>query len=444
MRKPIPPPDTNDIFSSANASRMLEVLKFASSSTIDDEYLYWDKLLRRTPPAGLTHNEWWWGLKLHRRAGRKSITLRSTSGERFWFTLADPIPSILHEIDLHAGGTIQMPEQITNPALKDRYYVSSLIEEAITSSQMEGAVTTRQVAKDMIRSGRKPSNRSERMILNNFITMRRLAEWKGRPLTNDLVFEIHRLITEDTLANPSAAGRMRLNDESEKVVVDDMYGEVYHNPPPAAQLPARLKAMCDFANGKTPEFFVHPVLRSIILHFWLAYDHPFLDGNGRTARALFYWSMLHHNYWLFEFISISPIILKAPSRYQLAFLHTETDECDLTYFMLYHLDVIQRAIRQLHAYIKRKSEQVHVLEMSLRGVATLNHRQHALISHALRHPHQTYTIESHRLSHNIVYETARRDLHELVQRNLLNSVKVGREWFFTPVKNLEEQLSRLS
>ncbi|NLF07479.1 MAG: Fic family protein [Pirellulaceae bacterium] len=420
------------------------MLTAASSSTPNNEYLHWDKLLRKNPPTGLTHMEWWWGIKLHRRTGSKSIPLHSTSNKNFWFGLPDPIPAILHEIDLRAGGTIQVPRQITNPDMKDRYYVGSLIEEAITSSQIEGAVTTRQVAKDMIRSGRKPSDRSERMILNNFITMRRIGELKDRPLTGDLVFEIHRLITEDTLENPIAAGRMRLNDESEKVVVDDMYGEVYHTPPSAAELPARLKAMCDFANGKTPAVFVHPVLRSIILHFWLAYDHPFLDGNGRTARALFYWSMLRHNYWLFEFISISPIILKAPSRYQLAFLHTETDDCDLTYFILYHLDVIQKAIRHLHAYIKRKTEQVQQLEASLRGAAALNHRQRALISHALRHPRQTYTIESHRLSHNIVYETARKDLHELAERNLLNAVKVGKEWHFTPTDNLEGRLSQLS
>ena len=67
--------------------------------------------------------------------------------------------------------------------------------------------------------------------------------------------------------------------------------------------------MVEIAGG-----FIHPMIRSIILHFWLAYDHPFVDGNGRTARALFYWSMLRHGYWLFEFISISQIILKGPDQ----------------------------------------------------------------------------------------------------------------------------------
>ena len=442
MKKPRAPPKQDNLLSKATTdSRLLTILKRVTHPTVRGEYLHWDKLRFQTPPDDLSLEEWWLGLKL-RRSSREVVPLKGNSGRRFSYTLTEPIPERLHEIDLGAGGTIEMPEQITNPDTKDRYCVSSLIEEAITSSQIEGAVTTRPVAKEMIRSGRKPSDRSERMILNNFLTMSRLGELKNKPLTKDLVFEIHRLITEDTLDDPTAAGRFRR--DKEKVVVNDLYGEVYHDPPPAAQLGDRMKAMCDFANAKAPSGFVHPVLRSIILHFWLAYDHPFADGNGRTARALFYWSMLRHNYWLCEYISISPIILKAPGRYQLAFLFTETDENDLTYFILYHLDVMQRAIRQLHDYIKRKSEQVRKLDSELRGVVVLNHRQRALIGHALRHSSQVYTIQSHRLSHNVVYETARKDLTDLVKRGLLTAWKAGRTWCFTPVSDLEMRLSQLS
>jgi Fic family protein len=440
MKKPETPPNLN-LFENVTAERLGVIFKAVATPTVKGEYLHWDKLRYRTPPDGLSIDEWWMGLKFH-RSNRKAVPLKGNSGDRFWYTLTEPIPQRLHEIDLGVGGTIQMPEQITNPNTRDRYCVSSLIEEAITSSQIEGAVTTRPVAKEMIRSGRKPKDRSERMILNNFTTMSRLGELKDQPLTKELVFEIHRLITEDTLDDPSAAGRFRRDDE--KVVVNDLYGEVYHEPPLAAQLGDRMKAMCDFANEKTPSGFVHPALRSIILHFWLAYDHPFVDGNGRTARALFYWSMLRHKYWLCEFISISPIILKAPGRYQLAFLYTETDENDLTYFILYHLDVMQRAIGQLHDYIKRKSEQVRKLDSELRGVAMLNHRQRALISHALRHPNHVYSIESHRRSHNVVYETARTDLTDLATHGLLKAWKAGRTWCFTPDRDLEERLSRLS
>ena len=181
-----------------------------------------------------------------------------------------------------------------------------------------------------------------------------------------------------------------------------------------------------------------------ILHFWLAYDHPFVDGNGRTARALFYWSMLRHNFWLFEFISISQIIRKAPAKYGRAFLYTETDDNDLTHFVLYHLDVIRRAIKELHEYIKRKTEKLQAIENRLRGIFVLNHRQRELIGHALRHPHQRYTIRSHQTSHNIVYQTSRLDLLDLESHGFLRSNKIGKTLYFTPVDDLEQKLANLS
>jgi Fic family protein len=279
------------------------------------------------------------------------------------------------------------------------------------------------------------------MILNNFKTMRRIGKLKNEPLSRELIFLLHQIITDETLRNKSAAGRFR--KANERIVVGDMYNEVFHYPPPAQQLESRMAAMCDFANCKDTGGFVHPVIRSIVLHFWFAYDHPFVDGNGRVARALFYWSMLRHGYWLFEFISISQIILKAPAKYGRAFLYTETDDNDLTYFILYHVDVIHRAIRELHEYIKRRTERLRAIERELRGIAALNHRQRELISHALRHPYQRYTIRSHQTSHNVVYQTSRLDLLDLENRGLLTSQKIGRTWHFTPVSDLEEKLAKL-
>ena len=441
MRKPQTPPNRASLIDAAiDGDRLLAIYRCIADPLVGGKYLHWDNLRNHTPPDGLSLEEWWLGLKLQ-RSSEGVIPLKGTNVQQFGYMLVPPIPKRLHEIDLGAGGTVQMPEQITNPETKDRYYVASLIEEAITSSQLEGAATTRMVAKELIRSGRKPSDRSERMIVNNFVTMQRIAKLKHESLTPELVFEIHRMITEDALDDPSAVGRFRRKEE--KVVVGDMYGEVYHQPPPAEQLAARMKVMCDFANGKTPSNFMHPVLRSIALHFWLAYDHPFVDGNGRTARALFYWSMLRHGYWLFEYISISPIILKAPSQYQRAFLYAETDGNDLTYFFLFHLDLIKKAMRRLHDYIKRKSEQLRRLENELRGIVALNHRQRALVGHALRHPTQIYTIHSHRLSHKIVYETARRDLTDLADRGLLAAKKTDNKWLFSPAGDLEKRLSHL-
>jgi Fic family protein len=305
------------------------------------------------------------------------------------------------------------------------------MEEAITSSQMEGAATTRDVARAMIRSQRAPRDRSEQMILNNFRTMQRIRQLKDAPLTPQLVLDLHRLVSEKTLDDPADAGRLR---PPERQVV------VFHVPPAAAELEARLERLCHFANGETPAVFIHPVIRAITLHFWLAYDHPFSDGNGRTARALFYWSMLKQGYWLFEFISISSVINQARAKYERSFLLCETDDNDLTYFLLAQVTVIQQAITNLHTYLERKASEMVALQQRLDGMDGLNHRQLALLRHALRHAGFRYTVLFHQTSHGISNQTARTDLQKLASRGLLVPGKDGKRDVFRVPPDLPSRL----
>jgi Fic family protein len=342
--------------------------------------------------------------------------------------MADPVQEMLHKIDQKATGRIVLPEEVTNPETRDRYIMNSLIEEAITSSQMEGASTTRAIASEMIRSGRPPTDRSEQMIANNYIAIKRIHEIVKDELTPHKVLELHETLTEDTLDNPESAGKLQTPDDVRVSVVDNASNRVLYVPPPAEQLPARLKMMCDFANGKSrTDFFIHPIIRSIILHFWLAHDHPFEDGNGRTARALFYWSMLSNEYWLFEYVSISTILKKAFSQYGTSYLYAESDENDLTYFIIFQLEVMVKAIAALEQYLERKVAQIKDVEAKLRRGSNFNHRQMALLGHALRHPRAEYTIKSHRRSHNVAYATASSDLMALAKAGLLDHRRSGQK-----------------
>ncbi len=442
------PTDLNRILA-LRGNKLGAILNEAVRSEAEGKYRHWDKMRHMAPPAGFTREEWWGATKLVRRAALKDLPLRDPSGQPFRYAITDMIARLLHEIDLGAGGNIGMPDPIANPQTRSQYVMRSLFQEAVTSSQLEGAATTRAVAKEMLRTGRAPRTRGERMILNNYLTMQRIAEWKERPLDPELIFEMHRMVTDGTLDNPVGAGRLRRPDEN-VTVQDVITGEIFHSPPPAEELPDRLAALCEFANGSVldvgkPEGrFIHPAVRAIFIHFWLAYDHPFVDGNGRTARALFYWSMLRQGYWLFEFVSISEILVKAPAKYARSFLFTETDENDATYFLLYQCEVIRRAIASLHDYIETKSKEVRETEALLRGATVLNHRQQALIAHALRKPGTRYTIEGHRRSHAIVYETARYDLMDLARLGLLESRKMGRAFVFIAPGDLGDRLQALA
>lgn len=444
MRIPNHPPDWRTAFSRLDPSRDVELLErvflAGRGGLVNGKYSHWDSLRFQKPPDGLTRGQWWLGLKLARTQMYRALPVRDTSGRPFQFAMPDPVLRMVHEIDRDASGKIAMSGQVTDPGYRDRYIVNSLIEEAITSSQLEGAATTTRVAKQMLKSGRRPRDRSEQMIVNNYQAMRFVREFVHEELTPDQVRSIHRIVTRDTLADPVDSGRFRRADD---VVVMDAQGNTIHVPPPAAELDERVAEMCRFANASEGEGgFLHPLLRAIVLHFWLAHDHPFVDGNGRTARALFYWSMLSSGFWLTEFLSISRILRSAPAEYPRSFLFSETDDNDVTYFIIYQLSVIQRAIGNLHQYLDRKQRELLATEQLLRGFEELNHRQVALLSHALKHPDHPYTIKSHQQSHNVSYQTARTDLLALSRLGILEERKRGRALVFHAPSNLADLLGR--
>jgi Fic family protein len=449
MKLPKTPPSLSELTKVISGDKMLEAMKKIGLQ--DAAYHHWDKLRFHTAPEGLNTEEWWLAMKLQRLNQAIPIPLLDTQGIPFTFHQTGKMSAALHKIDLGAGGTIGIPEPVTNEATKNYYYVNSLIREAITSSQLEGAVVTREVAKELIRSSRSPRDRSEKMILNNYRTMQKIAEWKDQALTPELIFEIHNLITEGTLDNEDASGRLRQPDELVEIV-DERDFEIFHSPPHASELKQRLEKLCAFANQTTEqpshqtesEPFIHPALRAIMLHFWLAYDHPFVDGNGRTARALFYWSMLRQGFWLFEFLSISEILVNAPIKYARSYLLTETDDNDLNYFIHYQLEVIQRSIDNLHSFIEKKSNQVNQVRQSLLEIsAPLNYRQETVINKACREPNSRFSTQSHQKSHKISYGTARNDLQGLEKLGLLTSVKHGKTNYFYPAADLNQKLNTL-
>lgn len=411
--------------------RIRALLGAGVGPTVANRYLHYTEVKRRAPPAGLATDEWWLGIKLARAYVRREIPLDDAAGRPFGYLLADPVHEMLHRIDQMAAGRIELPEEVTGPDSRERYIVNALIEEAITSSQLEGASTTRAVAADMIRSGRRPMDRSETMIVNNYRAIERIRTLASQPLTPEMVRSLHETLTRDTLADESAAGRLQRPGDERVQVVDNRTNQVLYTPPPAAQLPQRLERMCQFANGELDgDRFMHPVVRAVLLHFWLAHDHPFEDGNGRTARALFYWSMMSSKYWLFEYVSISTVIRRSFARYAQAYQFSESDENDATYFLVYHLQAILKAIKELEEYLQRKIQQLRDVEARLQSSSEFNHRQLALLSHALRHPGAEYTIRSHQNSHRVAYATARADLRQLASAGYLLELKRGNAYAY--------------
>ena len=433
------PPKVQDYLNKPGFDLMKVLQASGPEANRTDRYLDWDEIRYRHVPEGITCQEWWVGIKFHRMQARRDTPILGRDGDPYTYAYTNLLAEYLHRIDMMAGGHLGGVENSGISAEdRNRYLITSIMEESIMSSMLEGAAVTRTEAKSLLRSNRKPANEHERMIINNYRTMQLILQASREPMTPRRIMDLHRAMTEGTMPAEkcgvfrSAADKVRIENSAT--------GEVIHVPPPADTLPQQIEALCDFANGGGDQF-VHPVLRAIILHFWIAYAHPFTDGNGRTARALFYWAMLHAGFWLFEYISISHEILSRPKSYYRAFVNAERDDNDLNYFISDQLHTIVRAIDQLHEYVAAKSREQSELLGHLRLSARFNPRQKALITYMLRHPGASTSVTAHCREHGTVRQTARTDLAELAQAGLLTVEKQGKEFIYTAVPDFDIHLA---
>ena len=384
----------------------------------NDDYEYWDKVKYKKLPEGFTPQMLWTHVKASRL--RSMMPVWEKYGINLCIT--SQMQRLCHEFDMKFGSFWEV-EGEAQSAEKKYYLSSSLMEEAIYSSIMEGASTTRVVAKDMLRKKKSPQNKSQQMIANNYNTIQYIVEHKDEPLTEEALLHIHRLMTEKTMDNPEDAGRFRTND---KVVVADMVeGDIIYTPPSFQEIPEFVDDLCDFFNNDNPRTFIHPIIRGIIVHFMLAFMHPFVDGNGRTARALFYWYMLKEKYWPTEYMSISRVIAKSKPSYEKSFRYVENDGNDIGYFVAYNLRALDISFQQLTDYIQRKQREKKAAT-SFMIAGNINYRQAMILQRLKEEPNTIMTVKDVQEQFSVSSMTARKDLSDLVQQGYLTEIAINK------------------
>lgn len=420
-----------------SSKKVFEILLNAETmeavEKVNKEYLYWDKAKYHVP-EGVKPEDFWSAVKFSRSIQFRTLSFPCCS-IRYSETLS--IQKSLHDFDMSFGGTLSSNGTISDKN-RQYYLISSIMEEAIASSQMEGAVTTRKVAKDMLRKQKKPKDQSQQMILNNYNTIMYLFNRKDEPLSVQLLLDVHRHITEKTLEDPEYEGQFRADDRI--VVQNGITGEIVHNPPAWTLIESSIGSLCDFINEEKE--FIHPIIKAIVLHFMISYIHPFVDGNGRTARSLFYWYMLKKGYWLTEFLSISRVIYRSKAQYERAFLCTESDGMDLNYFLNYNLNVMKKAFDELQRYLDRKvREENALLEFRISGI---NERQAQIIKTVVEKGNTVFISREMERAMNVSVKTIRSDLEGLVQLKLLSKVPLNKRLYgYTKSEDFDSKLREI-
>lgn len=441
------PPKMEDVFQKIDYKEFSEYLLKYSAVDSKGRYLHWNEFKWRVDTNDDPVKAWF-TTKMNRMSLLKNLELFDKNGQNFKFCVPDSLRSRIYQIVKLAGGNVgAISNTEAGSHIQNSFLVSSLLmEEAISSAQLEGANTTRRVAKEMLESEREPKNEDERMIVNNFLLMKEAKRRCLEPLTIDLILDFHRIATSGTTKNSVVPGEFR--KDNDVYITDGLEQVVVHQPPDFSELVKRMKGLCEFANNEHSRedspIFIEPVIKAIILHFMIGYDHPFADGNGRTARALFYWFLLKNGYQLFEYIPISKLLKNAPLQYGAAYLRTETDDNDLTYFLYHQTDIVLRAIDEFINYLKHRTQEYYEVLTWLEKSpinSHLNFAQREILKKAIKNPGRIFTVKEIKNDFGITDNTARSYLNSLVKLKLLIRSKDGKTIQYIAPANLRERLN---
>lgn len=422
--------------SEQGATQIGEYLELYAPLDDKGRYQHFDEFRFRIP-KGLDHALAWSVVKQARQRQLNPIIPLGEPEQLGKLLLTPAMQLAMSEADRHTtGAALEWMSSKIGEQRHVQYLLNDLVEdEAISSSQLEGAATTTKIAKDLLKRQLGPRSPDEKMIVGNFRMMQFAWNQRHRPLSSALIAEMHKVGVEGIDDDKYQPGSYRSDDD---VVVVDADGDVVHTPPPAKGLEERLAKLAHWANANHHDVessqYLHPLLKAIVLHFAIGFEHPFRDGNGRVARSLFYWYLFKQDFAAFRYIAISTLLKAVPVQYGKSYLYTETDELDLTYFLDYQCRVITRAISEFKGACQRAMESIQAFNTFLYESGLyrqLSDKQKTVLQVAKSGIASQFT--SANVSENLgcSYNTAATVLNGLVEKQLFKKEKSGREWVYS-------------
>src|SRR5690606_20641206 len=237
----------------------------------------------------------------------------------------------------------------------------------------------------------------------------------------------------------STGKKPRLRKKGEPIFGNDRTsGEIYHEGPDMVFVKKELQKLIKFANDELEEkTFTHPIIKAIMIHFWIGYLHPFTDGNGRIARQLFYWYLIKHGYWAFVYLPISKVIKLSPKQYIMAYVYSEQDSNNLTYFIDYNVKKIKLALKDFTEYLKKQASGNTKMKKMSESKYNLNLRQVQLLQYLHGDPEERTNMTIHMNINQVTKITASKDLKDLEKKGFLKHKKQGRHIYYYGTEKID-------
>jgi Fic family protein len=287
----------------------------------------------------------------------------------------------------------------------------ALLLEAHHTTHIEGTQLTLDQSEKLL-AGKTVKNANpddKKELLNYRKAFELVSEYlqDDSPITEILVREIHKKLVQDVRGNKSAPGEYR---KIQNYVINSKTGETVYTPPPAYEVSRMMQEMLDWINH---EENINPILISAISQFQLVHIHPFLDGNGRSARLLSTLCLYKKGYDFKKLFSISEFYDRDPLAYYEAIQSVRNNDMDMTSWIEYFVIGLSTQMDE----IKIQGEQVIKTDLIIREYE-LNQRQKEIILMGFKN--DKFTIKDcEKLFPDENRRNIQRDLKELIDKSLL-------------------------
>ncbi len=319
-------------------------------------------------------------------------------------------------------------ELILNAYLVPKWEISlrreALIRATHASTAIEGnPLTLEEVSK--LAQGRKvtATRKAKQEVLNYLSVLENIDKYqKDKKITEFHILKLHKDITKGTLENPEWEGSYR---KIQVYVGNRITGEVIFMPPPPEKVPSLMKEFIEWLNSEE-SFNLHPVLVAGISHYEFVRIHPFVDGNGRTARALATLILYIREFDIKRFFALDDYYDSDRRAYYSALKSVNQKTFDLTQWLEYFTEGVKVCILR----VKEK-----VLQLSIEGKRRKEKGQIALTERQMRiiefiQNKGRITSGDIQKMFNVSRQAAYKEIKKLIELEIIEQKGSGRGIFY--------------
>lgn len=300
----------------------------------------------------------------------------------------------------------------------------AILKMAHHSTSIEGNRLTLEQVEDLLAGEEVPAWEKDKLEVENYVKVLeyidRLGSKGEQGITEETLLEIHRLTTRGLLDETESGHCRRV-----PVAVVDGFGRTVFQPPPVEKVPRLMEEFVAWLNSeKATELY--PVLMSGIAHYELVRVHPFVDGNGRTARALATLILYRRGFDTKRFFALDDYYNEDRSRYYAALQAVDPERIDITKWLEYFTEGVDVSMGRVKKAILDFSLDRRLKEA--KGQIYLDDRQMAILKHL--QTNARITISEVQSMFGISREMANRLIRPLLENGLIARQGKGRATYY--------------